>query len=59
MEIIFFFFGSPPPPPKKKNLFLLSIFAETQSFVLNFGGRVTQASVKNFQIVHPEDRMFF
>ncbi|KAL7076015.1 hypothetical protein ACQ4LE_004346 [Meloidogyne hapla] len=25
---------------------------ETQSYVLNFHGRVTQASVKNFQIVH-------
>ncbi|KAI9491595.1 tubby C-terminal-like domain-containing protein [Zychaea mexicana] len=28
---------------------------ETQSFVLNFSGRVTQASVKNFQIVHDND----
>ncbi|XP_017951003.1 tubby-related protein 3 isoform X2 [Xenopus tropicalis] len=28
---------------------------ETQSFVLNFHGRVTQASVKNFQIISPED----
>ncbi|KAG2181846.1 hypothetical protein INT44_008662 [Umbelopsis vinacea] len=28
---------------------------ETQSFVLNFNGRVTQASVKNFQIVHDND----
>lgn len=27
----------------------------TQSYVLNFGGRVTQASVKNFQIIHPDD----
>jgi tubby-related protein 1 len=27
---------------------------ETQSFVLNFHGRVSQASVKNFQIIHPE-----
>ncbi|PIC44199.1 hypothetical protein B9Z55_004649 [Caenorhabditis nigoni] len=26
---------------------------ETQSYVLNFHGRVTQASVKNFQIIHP------
>lgn len=25
-------------------------------YVLNFKGRVTQASVKNFQIVHPDDR---
>lgn len=29
---------------------------ETQSYVLNFHGRVTQASVKNFQIVHENDR---
>lgn len=29
---------------------------ETQSYVLNFGGRVTVASVKNFQIVHENDR---
>lgn len=29
---------------------------ETQSYVLNFHGRVTQASVKNFQIVHEDDR---
>ncbi|KAI8903897.1 hypothetical protein DFJ77DRAFT_187609 [Powellomyces hirtus] len=28
---------------------------ETQSFVLNFNGRVTLASVKNFQIVHDND----
>jgi len=28
---------------------------ETQSYVLNFHGRVTQASVKNFQIVHESD----
>uniref|UniRef100_A0A7E4VL01 Tubby-like protein n=1 Tax=Panagrellus redivivus TaxID=6233 RepID=A0A7E4VL01_PANRE len=26
---------------------------DTQSYVLNFRGRVTQASVKNFQIIHP------
>jgi tubby-related protein 1 len=32
---------------------------ETQSYVLNFHGRVTQASVKNFQIVHENDRMIF
>jgi hypothetical protein len=30
---------------------------ETQSYVLNFHGRVTQASVKNFQIVHANDSM--
>nr|KAF6408349.1 TUB like protein 2 [Molossus molossus] len=29
--------------------------SETGAYVLNFHGRVTQASVKNFQIVHPED----
>ncbi|XP_065197366.1 tubby-related protein 3-like isoform X1 [Sycon ciliatum] len=29
--------------------------SESESFVLNFNGRVTKASVKNFQIVHPED----
>jgi hypothetical protein len=29
---------------------------DTQSYVLNFHGRVTQASVKNFQIVHGNDR---
>ncbi|XP_043932081.1 tubby-related protein 1 [Protopterus annectens] len=28
---------------------------ESQSYVLNFHGRVTQASVKNFQIVHSND----
>ncbi|CAF3539563.1 unnamed protein product [Rotaria sordida] len=31
---------------------------ETQSYVLNFHGRVTQASVKNFQIVHDDDHVF-
>uniref|UniRef100_A0A1I7XTI4 Tub domain-containing protein n=1 Tax=Heterorhabditis bacteriophora TaxID=37862 RepID=A0A1I7XTI4_HETBA len=30
---------------------------DSQSYVLNFHGRVTQASVKNFQIVHDHDRM--
>jgi tubby-related protein 1 len=29
---------------------------ESQSYVLNFRGRVTKASVKNFQIVHEKDR---
>jgi len=28
---------------------------DLQSFVLNFSGRVTKASIKNFQIVHTED----
>ena len=32
---------------------------ETQSYVLNFHGRVTQESVKNFQIVHSNDREYF
>ncbi|VDK37513.1 unnamed protein product [Gongylonema pulchrum] len=31
---------------------------DTQSYVLNFHGRVTQASVKNFQIIHEADRKF-
>ena len=31
------------------------IFIETQAYVLNFHGRVTQASVKNFQLVHSAD----
>ena len=29
---------------------------DSQSYVLNFHGRVTQASVKNFQIIHDSDR---
>lgn len=32
---------------------------DTQSYVLNFHGRVTQASVKNFQIIHDNDRECF
>ena len=28
---------------------------ETQSFVLNFYGRVTLASIKNFQVIHHHD----
>lgn len=36
-------------------IFLFSFCTETQSYVLNFHGRVTQASVKNFQIVHDND----
>ncbi|XP_078509871.1 tubby protein homolog [Lissotriton helveticus] len=28
---------------------------ETQSYVLNFHGRVTQASVKNFQVIHTDN----
>ena len=34
-------------------------FTETQSYVLNFHGRVTQASVKNFQIVPDNDGRIF
>ena len=34
---------------------ILTFLADTQSYVLNFHGRVTQASVKNFQIVHDND----
>jgi tubby-related protein 1 len=30
-------------------------YTETQAYVLNFHGRVTQASVKNFQLVHSAD----
>jgi len=32
---------------------------ESLSFVLNFGGRVTHASVKNFQLISELDREFF
>lgn len=32
---------------------------DTQSYVLNFHGRVTQASVKNFQLVHEDDGIVF
>jgi hypothetical protein len=31
--------------------------AEVGAFVLNFNGRVTMASVKNFQLVNTEDSM--
>lgn len=31
---------------------------ETQAYVLNFHGRVTQASVKNFQLVHTADENY-
>ncbi|XP_050951799.1 tubby-related protein 1 isoform X3 [Labeo rohita] len=31
---------------------------DTASYVLNFSGRVTQASVKNFQIVHSKDSSY-
>ena len=37
----------------KINFFFL--LTDTQSYVLNFHGRVTQASVKNFQIVMDAD----
>ena len=29
---------------------------DSQSYALNFQGRVTQASVKNFQIIHPKEQ---
>lgn len=32
---------------------------DTQSYVLNFHGRVTQASVKNFQLVHDDGDSIF
>lgn len=32
---------------------------DTQSYVLNFHGRVTQASVKNFQVVHDSDGLYY
>jgi hypothetical protein len=35
-----------------------SLVLDTNSFVLNFGGRVHLASVKNFQIVHENDCKF-
>lgn len=34
---------------------VLLLCTETQAYVLNFHGRVTQASVKNFQLVHSAD----
>jgi hypothetical protein len=41
---------------KEQIIFIDHYSLETQSYVLNFHGRVTQASVKNFQIVHDDDR---
>ena len=32
---------------------------ESGSYVLNFDGRVSLASIKNFQLVHPRDRTIF
>lgn len=32
---------------------------ETGSYVLNFDGRVSFASIKNFQLVHPRDRKMY
>lgn len=34
---------------------LFNFGTETQSYVLNFHGRVTQASVKNFQLIDEKD----
>ena len=31
---------------------------ESQSYVLNFNGRVSQASIKNFQLVTTRDRKY-
>ena len=31
---------------------------DSQSYVLNFSGRVSMASVKNFQVIHEDDRKF-
>lgn len=31
----------------------------TQTHCLNFGGRVTMPSIKNFQLIHEHDGMFF
>lgn len=36
-------------------IFPICFCSDTQSYVLNFHGRVTQASVKNFQIVPDND----
>lgn len=36
--------------------YLCLVSSDTQSYVLNFHGRVTQASVKNFQVIHENDR---
>ena len=33
-------------------------YADSQAYVLNFHGRVTQASVKNFQLVHESNREY-
>lgn len=44
---------------KKQNIFLRNKppqwNEESQSYVLNFNGRVTMASVKNFQVIHNDD----
>ena len=40
-----------------RNIIIMYIitYLDTQAYVLNFHGRVTQASVKNFQLVHSAD----
>lgn len=43
----------------RRGIKFLLFFSETQSYVLNFHGRVTQASVKNFQIVPDNDGTLF
>ena len=41
--------------PDSLSIQLTHDLPETGSFVLNFNGRVTLASVKNFQVVHDND----
>ena len=36
--------------------FIVLMRPDSQSYVLNFSDRVSQASVKNFQVVHHLDR---
>ena len=36
------------------NVFLF-VFQEAQTYMLNFHGRVTQPSIKNFQLTHKND----
>ena len=37
-------------------IIIIIIIKDNQAYVLNFHGRVTMASVKNFQIIHANDR---
>ena len=36
-----------------------NVAAELGAYTLNFHGRVTKASVKNLQLVHPDDRELY